>query len=212
MTGRLGRGLRCALLAGMELPRFYSNTQALAGWDRGWQIVVGEHLRPRVGERFLDIGCGPADILRWLPPVDYTGVDPSAACIQACEHNHTGRGRFVCGTAAALAATAPEPFDTVLMLGVLHHMGDDEARDTVALAAALLRPGGRLISLDTCRWPGRPLVARLLSSADRGAWVRDQAGYLAMVEPSFAQVSATPLHHLLRVPSTHLLLEASEPR
>ena len=208
MIGALHR----VLAAGMELPRVYSNTQSVAGWDRGWQIVVGEHLRPHTGERILDIGCGPADVLRWLPPVDYTGVDPSELCIQACEQRHAGRGHFVCGSANDLAATGPEPYDTVLMLGVLHHMDDQEARDTAALAARLLRPGGRLVSLDTCRWPGRPLMARLLSRADRGAWVRDRDGYTALVQPSFDDVQALPLHHLLRLPSTHLLIEARRGR
>jgi len=197
------------MLAGMGLPGIYSRIQALAGWDRGWAIVVAEHLRPRPGERILDLGCGPADILRWLPPVDYTGLDPSPAYIRACEQRHAGRGRFVCGRADALRAG--EPFDTVLMLGVLHHMDDAEAQAVVATAAGLLRPGGRLVSLDTCRWPGRPALTRLLWQADRGAWVRDEAGYRALVERSFGRVRTEPLHHLLRVPTTHLLMEATAP-
>jgi SAM-dependent methyltransferase len=194
--------------AGMDRPAVYSRVQALAGWEHGWRVFVDEHLRPRPGERILDIGCGPADLLRWLPPVRYLGVDPSAACIQSCQHRFDGRGRFVQGTAASLAASQPEPFDTVLMLGVLHHMDDAEARDTVALARRLLVPGGRLVSLDTCRWPERPWINRALWWADRGAWVRDEAGYRALVEPSFAEVHSQPLHHLLRLPSTHLLMVA----
>ncbi len=204
-------GLHSVVAAGMGLPQVYSAVQGLVGWDRGWQIIVGEHLRPRPQERILDIGCGPADLLRWLPPVHYVGVDPSEACIRACQRRFDGRGRFVKGTAAQLAAEGPEPFDTVLMLGVLHHMDDAEARDTVALAASLLAPGGRLVSLDTCRWPDRPLLNRALWRADRGAWIRDEAGYRALVEPAFTKVTAIPLHHLLRLPSTHLLMEGRTP-
>jgi SAM-dependent methyltransferase len=201
-------GLRAMLAAGMERPGIYRRVQALAGWDRGWRIFVADHLRPRPGERILDIGCGPAELLRWLPPVRYLGVDPSEACIRACQCRFDGRGRFLHGTVAALAAEEPEPFDTVLMLGVLHHLDEVEARAAVAQAARLLAPGGRLVSLDSCRQPGRPWIERALAYADRGAWVRDEAGYRALVEPWFAQVGCQPLHHLLRLPSTHLLMEA----
>jgi len=38
-------------------------------------LHVENYIRPRDGDRILDIGCGPGDILEFLPSVEYLGFD-----------------------------------------------------------------------------------------------------------------------------------------
>src|SRR5690349_4371496 len=75
-------------------PWVYSSFARLIGATRGRQLYVQRHVRPRTGDRILDIGCGPADILEALPPVDYHGFDLSAAYIDSARQRFGGRGHF----------------------------------------------------------------------------------------------------------------------
>ena len=49
---------------------------------RAWETYLAEYVKPVRGEKVLDIGCGPADILAQLPDVDYTGLDISPDYIE----------------------------------------------------------------------------------------------------------------------------------
>ncbi|MCC7110999.1 MAG: class I SAM-dependent methyltransferase, partial [Deltaproteobacteria bacterium] len=75
-------------------PRVYVVTQRILTSDSRTRRWVDELLRPRAGQRVLDIGCGPADLLRFLPNVDYVGFDSSADYIEAARARFGARGRF----------------------------------------------------------------------------------------------------------------------
>lgn len=45
------------------------------GAEKAITRVVHEVLQPKAGMKILDVGCGPANVLSYLPAVDYTGID-----------------------------------------------------------------------------------------------------------------------------------------
>ncbi len=55
-----------------------------------------ENIRAVAGDRILDIGCGPGDILDSPPPVDYYGFDLNDAYIRFARRKYSGRGKFYC--------------------------------------------------------------------------------------------------------------------
>ncbi|MCB9759751.1 MAG: class I SAM-dependent methyltransferase [Alphaproteobacteria bacterium] len=192
----------------VERPGAYSALQRAVGSDRVWTVFLDTLLRPTPGLRILDVGCGPADVLGYLPEVDYLGIDPNPAYIEGARKRFASRGRFEAWDIAALAAQRPAPFDVILLLGVLHHLTDAQAAHILGHAAALVAPGGRLLTLDGCRTPHIPALTRFLYWADRGDFTRDQAGYEALVRPFFPRISATLRDDLLRLPYTYLALDA----
>jgi SAM-dependent methyltransferase len=189
-------------------PRSYSLLQQLAGSERKKRRFVEEILQVRAGDRVLDIGCGPADILALFPPVEYYGFDASEHYIEAAKARFGDRGTFIVGTVASGRAEPPaEYFNLAIATGVVHHLDDKEAESLFATAHAALRPGGRLITIDPCFVAGQSVVARLLIASDRGGYVRSPAAYKALAARVFASVSGKVFDDLARVPYTHFVLE-----
>ena len=99
------------------------------------------------GTKLLDVGCGSA----WLADhfEDYTGVDVSAAAVEAARE----RGRNVLQVAPGDALPFPDAaFDGVVLKDVLEHVPDPVA--LVTEVRRVLRPGGRVFasSPDAQRW------------------------------------------------------------
>lgn len=193
--------------AALSHPAVYDLFENLVGADRCREILTREYIRPRTGERVLDVGCGTAAILEHLPDVDYVGYDISARYIHAATRRFRHRGRFVAGRLTGQSLQDQPPFDLVLAIGLLHHVDDDEAEALLRICKAAMIPNGRLITLDPCFDPAQPALARFIISRDRGRNVRNLDGYRALCTGVFASVTAHLRNDLLRIPYTHALLE-----
>ena len=180
----------------------------VGGKDRG--RFAREYVRAKEGQRVLDIGCGPADIVKYLPKVDYTGFDSNPDYIATATRNYGDRGRFYCQRVSEESLAANEGYDIVLAVGVLHHLDDAEAEQLFHLAHAALVPGGRLITLDGVFVKGQNPIARLIISRDRGEHVRDERGYQRIAERVFSTITPTVRHDLLMIPYSHLILECEK--
>ena len=172
-----------------------------------WQVYLSEYVKPVPGEKVLDLGCGPADILDYLPQVNYTGVDVSPEYIDAAQKRFGNKGRFLC-TDVGLAGLEGElgTFSLVLATGLVHHLDDKQAAAMFDLVRRALRPAGRLITFDGCYVPDQSKAARWLLGKDRGKFVRTRAEYLRLASASFASVESHLRHDLLRIPYTHLIM------
>lgn len=187
----------------------YSKLQKCLAPDHLMHRLAGA-LGVRSGDRVLDIGCGPADILEYLPDgIDYTGFDVSDRYIAAARRRYGERGKFAVRPVSR-SVEANGSYDIVISIGVLHHLSDEDARTLFDCASNALRPGGRLVTCDPVRLQGQHPVARLLIALDRGAFVRPFEGYLALARRRFPHAAAKIVHDLLTVPYTHCFIEASK--
>ncbi|MGO9221295.1 MAG: class I SAM-dependent methyltransferase [Streptosporangiaceae bacterium] len=106
-------------------------------------------LRPQMGDRVLDTGCGTGLYARSLAEESGRVVcaDVSSAMLRQLPRDE----RFlpVCASiedlASGTAAMPHEPFDVVLAKEVLHHVPRAERADVLRGLAGLLAPGGRLL-------------------------------------------------------------------
>lgn len=193
----------------LSVPFFYDLFQDLVGASGIRVRWIRDFLRPFPGARVLDIGCGTAGILPYLPGyVDYTGFDMSPAYIEAARARHGRRGRFTCARAEVFEPQGGEgrPFDIAMAFGVLHHLDDGEARSMLRNARSALGAGGRLVTLDPAYVPGQDRLARFAVSRDRGRNVRSPEAYAALGEGVFPRVETTVLRGALRIPYDHAVL------
>jgi SAM-dependent methyltransferase len=195
---------------GLGVPVVYRTFQRLIGSGGVRRAFLNEYVRPVPKEKVLDIGCGPADILDYLPGVDYLGLDISPEYIHAARKRFGKRGRFCCGD-VGLATVEQESgtFSLVMATGVLHHLDDQTAAKLFDLARLALGPGGRLVTFDGCYEPKQSGIARWMLSHDRGTFVRAPADYERLASVSFANVELSMRHDLLRIPYTHVIMRCS---
>ncbi len=185
--------------------------QRLSGAINFRSRFVREHLRARQGDRVLDIGCGPAELLEDLPEGSYVGIDSNCRYIEAARERHGDRGEFHCVDVRE-ADVGEGEFDLVTAVGVLHHLDDAGAIRLFDVAARALRPDGRLVTIDPAYTPDQGRLARRLIGMDRGACVRTLDGYTELGEQCFEHVSGVVREDLLRTPWTHGILECEGPR
>jgi len=173
----------------------------------GRKEFVARYVRAKAGDRVLDIGCGPGEIVEHLPGVEYFGFDLSQTYIQMAEKRYGNRGTFRCEDVTTQTLYRLREFNLVLALGILHHLDDEESMKLLNLARSLLRQGGRLITIDPCFIEGQSRIARLLISRDRGRNVRREEEYRQLITSVFREVKVDIRHDLNRLPYTHIIME-----
>lgn len=189
-------------------PLIYSALQSLTGAHQGRKTFVGDFVKPAAGMSILDIGCGPAEILDYLPVVDYWGFDISEEYISHAAKKFGARGRFSSKLLGIEDLSSMPKFDIVLAAGVLHHMDDGVALAFLQLAYEALKPGGRLVTIDACWAEGQHPIAKFLIARDRGQNVRTEAGYKELVGSVFGNVKVT-VRHKAWIPYTHCFTECT---
>jgi SAM-dependent methyltransferase len=189
----------------------YRLFQWMVGGESARKTYLAEYVKPAPKDKILDIGCGPADILDYLPAVNYTGLDISPEYISSAKERFGSKGRFYCGD-VGLATIEGEQgsFDLVLAIGVVHHLDDAQAYKLFALARRVLNPTGSLITYDGCYVPQQSQIARWLLGNDRGKFVRTQEEYLRLASAHFSKIEPHLRHDLLRIPYTHLIMRCSD--
>jgi SAM-dependent methyltransferase len=187
----------------------YSAFQSFMGAHRSRQNFVVNYVKPFPGMKILDVGCGPADILAYLPDVDYWGFDISEAYIAQSKTRFGQRGKFKCKHLQFEDLSALPKFDVVLALGLLHHLDDLVAVNVLKLAHEALKPGGKLLAIDPCLDPSQNAVARFLVRNDRGQNVRNKEGYHSLADKVFSS-PRVDVRHQAWIPYTHCFMECQK--
>jgi SAM-dependent methyltransferase len=178
---------RGGLWSVLEHPLVYEAFQTLIGTRRWMRRFATETIRAGSGERVLDIGCGPAALLRFLPEATYIGIDYSEANIAQAKRTHGNRGQFICDDVSRFTKHDVAPVDVVVAIGILHHIDDDAALGLLRAAASTLRPGGRLVTADPCFHPEQSFVQRFVVQNDRGSHVRRIERHAELCRAVFAE-------------------------
>ena len=164
------------------------------------------------GQVVLDVGCGPAYYFERLPRgVRYFGFDTSERYIAYARRKWGHRAEFRTEIFGEEHLDELPPVDSVMLLGLLHHLSDEQVRGLLSLAGRALAPDGRVISVDTCFEPRQGRISRWMSRNDRGEHVRSPEAFVALAGESFAKVDGEVVNDATRIPSSHWMMRMSAP-
>jgi SAM-dependent methyltransferase len=190
-------------------PAIYNFTQNFLGVRKARKILVEDYFPKQKGLKILDIGCGTAEILEFLPEdIHYVGFDASSDYIEQAKNRFGHRGKFFADLVKSAHLDRLGKFDIVLAFGVLHHLDDPEAATLFQIADQALDFDGTVITVDPCFTPNQSAIARWFIEHDRGQDVRNEQGYQQLAKPFFSSIDSTPRHDLLRIPYTYLIMRS----
>jgi SAM-dependent methyltransferase len=196
----------------LSVPSVFRLYQRIVGARGFKRSVINLHLRPRPGDRVLDIGCGPGDVLDDMRGVAYVGFDISERYIEHARERFGGRGSFLAADVLDVDAADLGKFELVHAHGVLHHLDDAVASRVCSLAAEVVVPSGRFVTVDPCFHPQQSRLARLTVSRDRGQAVRTPDEYRDLAAPWFEHVDVVLDHTPLHIPHTAAVLVCTAPK
>lgn len=154
---------------------------------RGERAAIADELVPwrDVGtRRFLDFGCGTGEFTPSFPQAQYLGVDLSADYVRYAATQSTAPFAVMDGRALAVQDGV---FDAALVLGVIHHLDDGLAHQTIAELHRVLRPDGEMLVLEDIPPPSIwNLPGRVMHWLDRGDAIRSDADYQRLFAPYFS--------------------------
>tara|TARA_Y100000590_G_scaffold353758_1_gene406822 strand:+ start:740 stop:1354 length:615 start_codon:yes stop_codon:yes gene_type:complete len=193
-----------------KLYSLFSNT---AFYSFSQKVMSGTSFRRKIVKKYitknhvkvLDIGCGPAEILDSLPKVKYFGYDISPTYINHAKKKYGERGNFYCKKFTAKELKKLPKFDYVLLLGILHHLDDHEAKYLMSLIKRTLRKNGRIITGDPILIKKQNMIAKFIIKKDRGNNVRDRKGYLNIIKKYFKKIKSK-IYHQKFIPYTWFVM------
>ena len=190
----------------LNLPRLYQSIQDRLRKPGAAEIVISSYIRPHEGCRLLDVGCGPGSLLNFLGDVDYVGIDRNERYIRQASDRFAGRGEFLLADVRELPSQNHALFDVVTMMGLLHHLDDQVVVELLTTVRGLLKPQGRLVTVDPCLIDRQNPIARLLIKMDRGQNIRTAEQYKELTVSDFPNLELSVRGDLLRVPYNHAIM------
>jgi SAM-dependent methyltransferase len=175
-----------------------------AGFYEGTCRAAVELLPPGAGRTWLDVGCGPGLVTRLASRRGYDalGVDRDVAMVCAARRFRHGSERYEVSDLEGVAALYQAArADVVSAASLLYVLRDPES--AVVLLWSCVRPGGRLLVVETTRDMTPERVDRVLGRVARGRrlglrlWARARRGRAVDRSVLDAARGATIERHLL---------------
>ena len=192
----------------MGMPLIYKLFQQGIAKSSTLEYLVKDFIQPKSKLSILDVGCGNAQIRKFLGDVNYVGVDHNPKYIAKAREANGLSDEFFVADVSEVGQLVTNKFDRVLLIGVLHHLSDAQCQDLIRNCAQLLATNGHLFAFDPALIDDQHPIARFLAKSDRGRFARSPDDYRKLIQEEFASVVVTVRHDLLRIPYSHSIIVA----
>jgi ubiquinone/menaquinone biosynthesis C-methylase UbiE len=185
-------------------PSIFSFFNFIIGGNSRTNRIIEEYVSPHPEQVVVDIACGRGEYSKKIRVSNYIGIDSNPSYITHAAKNYSEFGSFHCCDVSDLSTVlSGQKIDKALLIGILHHLTDTQARNMIKDIAENLADGGEIISVDPVFTPEQGLIARLLAASDRGKYVRSVDGHQSLFAESAEIVIAEIREDWLRMPYTH---------
>lgn len=183
-----------------------------------WQYFVGDYklrkiycrdyVKAKSSDRILDIGCGPANMVKFLPrEIDYTGFDDSEQYIEKAKKLFPQKNYSFLQKRVNFAENFDKKFDIIMANAILHHIDDVEADKLISFAKANLAKDAKFTTLDGCYVENQSFLKKWLIKNDRGKFVRTKEEYFKLFSKHFNKINVIVREDLYNIPYTIIIFE-----
>lgn len=134
-------------------------------------------------ESVLDVGCGTGTQAPLFDKSKYLGFDVDSNAVNYAKRQHPGYEFLV---RDATGFKLKKKFDLVLIVGVLHHLNDQELVSTLDSVKHHLKQSGKLLIIEAIpplfKWN---FIGKMLRNKDRGSHIRKLGEYENFVNKKF---------------------------
>lgn len=171
-------------------PIIYQAIQKLMSGNSFREKFLKENVKDK-NLKILEVGCGSAEILKYIPVNEYYGYDIDPRSIQAAKQNHPYENCYFFNKKLEKKDISKLPnFDLILLFGILHHLNDTQAKKILDLCRKKMKKDAKLLILDPIFTSNQNIFARLLIKSDRGLNVRKEDEYLNLFKKNFKNVKS----------------------
>lgn len=132
-------------------------------------------------EKVLDFGCGTGSFCVLFDKKNYVGFDIDKKRVAYARKKYPGYNFFVMD---ANNLRFNEKFDKVLVVGVFHHLKDNEVLNALKQLKELVKVNGFILAIEPTtskNW----LRNLWMNTLDRGKYIRSEQGYNSLFEQYF---------------------------
>lgn len=195
------------MMLSMAHPKIYLFTQGILGAIRARRLAMAEYVQFFKGNRILDIGCGPGYVSQYFPDTQYIGFDTEQSYIDYANYKYGHIGKFYCSEFDDNSVSEFEPFDIVIMNGLLHHLPDAAILKLFRSIKGVLKPEGKLVTLDCYSAEGQNRFVQKLLKMDRGKYIRLEEDYVKLASSLFNSVKSNIRDDLMYIPYPLVILQ-----
>jgi 2-polyprenyl-3-methyl-5-hydroxy-6-metoxy-1,4-benzoquinol methylase len=190
-----------------ENPNIFAFFNLLIGVRSRTKSIISDYVCPRSGEVVADIACGRGEFSKELASTHYIGIDNNSSYIGYAERHYSNFGTFHCCDVSDLSTSLQgNLIDTALLIGVLHHLTNNQARDMIKDIGMHMSDGGKIVSVDPVFTPDQGLISRLIAASDRGKYVRSVDEHHSLFGEGVDICKSEIREDWLRIPYTHLVI------
>ena len=145
--------------------------------------------------KILDIGCGPAEIIQYIPSCEYYGYDIDKRAIEYAKKKYSKKNcHFFCKKFGKKEIKKLPQFDFVILFGILHHLNNVQAKEILFLCKKKMKKNSKLLTEDPILIKNQNFVAKFLIEKDRGSNVRKKGEYLSLLKTHFKKLQYKITH------------------
>jgi len=152
----------------------------------------------------IDVGSGLSTIIEGLPSINYYGYDINRAHIKYAKKKYFKKNfHFYCKRLTKNEILGLPKFDCALLLGIVHHLNDNEFKTMISLIKKSLKKNGKILILDNVITQKQNFISKFLIKRDKGDNIRNLNQFKLILNKYFSKIKYK-INHQRFIPYTWL--------
>ncbi len=166
-------------------PIIYKIIQKIMSGTSFRKKIINDHIKKK-NLKILDIGCGPAEIVDYIPDCEYYGYDIDKRSIEYAKKKYSNKKyKFFCKIFNKNELKKLPKFDYIILFGILHHLNNNEISSILNLCKKIMKKNCKILTEDPILIKNQNIIAKFLIQKDRGMNVRNKKEYLFLLKSHF---------------------------